>query len=212
MRGPMRVEGRFVSAADEAERVGKKRREEAGELRWAVHVSQGRDHDAVSVLHWSDFAALRADKERWTGLVPMGERWQASPSTGGLWRLSGAVLRWGAMVHDLVARRKYLLETIAQISTLGGGWASVGARDKASQFAVQQRNVARMLGDETLELLSNVYIGYAHLYGGRRELAGKLIGEQTELAKRRGDKRQLLIVEAARLQLQRYDEAALSQP
>jgi hypothetical protein len=101
---------------------------------------------------------------------------------------------------------RYLLETVAQISTLGGGWASVGQRKRARQYAEQQRNVAKMLGDDTLELLSNVYIGYALLFEGQHEQARSVIAAQTKLAQKRGDKRQLQIVEAARLQLQRWDE------
>ncbi len=63
-----------------------------------------------------------------------------------------------------------------------------------------------MLGDDTLELLSNVYIGYALLFEGQHELARSVIAAQTKLAQKRGEKRQLQIVEAARLQLQRWDE------
>ena len=208
MCGPLTVAGRLSSAR---EQLSKKTRKEGGVLVFARHVSEGRATDEVCVAHWSDFAALRDVACLFP--VPAGAVWRARAAEGGLARLCGATLRWGGLVRDLVARRKYLLETVAQISTLGGGWASVGARDRASQFAVQQRNVARMLGDETLELLSNVYIGYAHLYAGRREAAGRLIAEQTRLAQRRGERRQLQIVEAARLQLQRYDaehEAAVS--
>jgi hypothetical protein len=55
------------------------------------------------------------------------------------------------------------------------GWASVGQRGKARQYAMQQKNVAIMLQDETLELLSNVYIAYAHLFEGERQIAQKMI-------------------------------------
>ncbi len=99
------------------------------------------------------------------------------------------------------------METLAHISTLGGGWASVGQRSRAKQYAHQQLAMARMLGDETLELLSNVYIGYALLFDGEVDKAKAVIAEQTRLALRRGEPRQMRIVEAARLQLERYDAA-----
>jgi hypothetical protein len=51
----------------------------------------------------------------------------------------------------------------------------VGQRGKARQYAMQQKNVAKMLNDETLELLSNVYIAYAHLFEGERQIAQKMI-------------------------------------
>jgi hypothetical protein len=202
MRGPMTVKGQLTSAADM--RDGK--RKKLGLVVFASHVSESRAADEVCVAHWTDFAALSGEGREVID-APEFSVWRVRADEERLLRLDGATLRWGVLVHDLVARRKYLLETIAQISTLGGGWASVGARDKASQFALQQRNVARMLGDETLELLSNVYIGYAHLYAGKRELAGRVIAEQTRLAFQRKEKRQLQIVEAARLQLERHDAA-----
>ncbi len=116
--------------------------------------------------------------------------------------------RWHALLRQLEVRRQVLLEMTAHISTLGGGWASVGQRSKAHQYAYQQKRVARLLGDETLELLSDVYIAYGHLSEGRLELARNIIAAQTTLAQRRGDRRQLAIVDAARIQLAKLDGAA----
>jgi hypothetical protein len=96
-----------------------------------------------------------------------------------------------------------LMDLTAHLSTLGGGWASVGQRSKAHRFAIQQKRVARLLNDDTLELLSNVYIAYGHLSQGRHDLAKSIIAEQTLIAQKRGEKRQLAIVHAAHLQLQR---------
>lgn len=85
----------------------------------------------------------------------------------------------------------------ADPSASGGGWASVGARAQAHQYAMQQKRVARLLGDETLELLSDVYIAYGHFFGGRVHEARASIQRQSVLATQRGDRRQLAIVDAA---------------
>lgn len=122
---------------------------------------------------------------------------------GDLCSLCGCDLHWGEMLHALERRRLVLLDMTAHISTLGGGWASVGKREKAHQFALQQKRIARMLGDETLELLSDIYIAYGYLFQGQAEKARDIIDQQTRIAMRRKEKRQLAIVEAAQLQLAR---------
>lgn len=124
--------------------------------------------------------------------------------------LSNADVLWNDRVHSLVAKRKYLLETLAHVSTLGGGWASVGERKKAQQFAMRQKVVARKLEDETLELLSNVYIAYGILHDGDHDKAQRMIEEQAELVKKRGggDARQRAIIEAAFIHLSRVRAAA----
>ena len=170
----------------------------AGSVSFCAHVSEA--WDAAIVSGASDFCALRARPDvRW---LPAGTRRVGLAEVA----LDRATVRWGELVHGLVARHKLLLETLAQISTLGGGWASVGERGRAKQYAVQQRSVARMLQDETLELLSEVYIAYADLFEGRRQAAGEAIERQAGVAAKRSDKRQKAIIEAAFIQLARYDE------
>lgn len=122
---------------------------------------------------------------------------------GELSSLCACDLHWGALLQQLERRRITLLEMTAHISTLGGGWASVGKREKAHQFAMQQKRIARMLGDQTLELLSDIYIAYGLLFEGQVDKARELIDQQTRLAVQRKEKRQLAIVEAAQLQLAR---------
>lgn len=160
-----------------------------------------RDEVAIiSIWHWSDFQALQCyDVESW---FMCGEKTLFVVGKENH-ELTFMDLRFGEMIHYLVARSMYLQDTIAMISTLGGGWASVGQRHKAHHYAMKQKSAARILGDETLELLSNVYIAYGMLYKGEREEAERIIDEQTALAKKRGEKRQLAIVHAAHLQLEK---------
>lgn len=171
--------------------------------RYSMHCSD-EDKDTVPVVtfaHWTDFAQARSESQnRFLG-VAADQPVFVTPK--GVSMLSRATLRWGEMVLGLLAKRKYLLETIAQISTLGGGWASVGQRGRARQYASQQKNVAIMLGDETLELLSNVYIAYALLFDGKRSEAETMIDQQALIAASRNDKRQNQIIAAARIQLER---------
>lgn len=162
----------------------------------AIRLGDGNVRDGLACC-WSVYLSSSSDGHV---LVAPGEDEMSD--------LRGPVLHWDDLVMMLVARRKYLTETIAHISTLGGGWASVGDRNKARQFAFQQRNVARLLGDETLELLSNVYIAYGHLYDGRFEVAKSMIDTQATLARKRGDKRQLAIIHAAYIQLDRASKHA----
>lgn len=172
------------------------------DTKWVGHIGEKRREreEMLSIRFWDDFAEAKRMK------VAVGRRtvfWGGETEDGG-W--DGKVWWWDRQLRFLVKRYKYLLETAAQISTLGGGWASVGHRGRARQYAIQQRNVARMLGDETLVLLSNVYEAYAMLYEGHRQQAGLMIDQQALLAERRKDPRQLNIIAAARIQLQRYDE------
>jgi hypothetical protein len=180
---------------------------ESGTATFASHVSDSGPFDCV-VLEWNVFCGLREDSARAADVlgVPSGTVWTVCLERERRCELSSDVLWWDAILTALALRRKYLMDTLALISTLGGGWASVGQRSIAKQFAHRQLAVARMLGDETLELLSNVYIGYALLFEGHYESAKAIIDQQTLLAKRRGEPRQLRIVDAARLQLERWQQ------
>lgn len=71
-------------------------------------------------------------------------------------------------------------------------------------YATQQRSIARLLQDETLELLSEVYIAYAVLFEGDKTRAAALIDRQAAIARKRNDRRQNAIIAAAYLQLERF--------
>jgi hypothetical protein len=67
-------------------------------------------------VYWGDFWAVSQQSLWWDE----GGSQTCWISVQSRCELQGHVLRWGEVVHELVAKRKYLLETIAQISTLGG--------------------------------------------------------------------------------------------
>lgn len=170
----------------------------------------------VTMAHFVDWSALASCTDSLT-LSTVAAAWSSAGGCGDaggmmfhvvpdeeeLWWLLPCDWHWQRLLQRLECRRQALLEMTAHITTLGGGWASVGERAVAHRYAMQQKRVARLLGDETLELLSDVYIGYGHLFAGRVDEARRIIAAQTVIAKRRGEPRQLAIVAAARIQLDR---------
>lgn len=95
--------------------------------------------------------------------------------------------RWADYAQWEAARQYTAWCRIAVVQTVGGGWASLRRADKALACAMELYELAQIVGDGDIASKCRVFIGWAHLWSGRRETAVHLFSLELRDAVMRGD-------------------------
>ncbi|KAK7198357.1 hypothetical protein NESM_000794800 [Novymonas esmeraldas] len=96
-------------------------------------------------------------------------------------------LHWARVAYSEMARQYVGRGVIAQLQTVGGGWASLHRADRSLMCALQLHAVALAVFDEESVRKCRLFIGWAHLWNSNRATALRLFRAELAAARRWGD-------------------------
>lgn len=94
---------------------------------------------------------------------------------------------WGQSAFTEMARQYVGRCRIAQLQTLGGGWASLHRADKALECAILLYDCAAAVFDGDVVRKCRLFIGWAHLWNNSPQMAIQLFRMELAEARKRGD-------------------------